>query len=289
MVPNGIIGVVHLPPLPGDPRWRGAPGAASAGFDEAEAWALRDAEALEEGGVAGLIVENFGSAPFYKGTPGDRVPPHQVAALARITRAIVARSALPVGVNCLRNDAPAAIGIAAAAGAAFVRVNVHAGAYVTDQGLIEGEAAHTLRYRAALGARVGILADVLVKHAAPLAPLGVADAVGDVLHRGLADAVVVTGAATGARVDVERLAEVARAAGSAPVLIGSGLTPALVDALAPLATGAIVGSWLKEGGRVERPVDRARVRALVAACAGRFRPCDGGAVVEGAEDEEASP
>lgn len=263
--PRGLIGVVHLQALPGDPR------NTSGSFDEAERAAMNDAEALARGGVDAIIIENFGSAPFSKGTEGHRIPPHQVAFLAIFARDCARLLGLPVGVNCLRNDAMSALGIAAAAGASFVRVNVHTGAYVTDQGLIEGEADRSLRYRASLGASgVRILADVLVKHAAPLAPLTVETAVHDCIDRGLADGVVVSGAATGAPVDVAVLREARAAAGSKPVLLGSGLTLARVDELVPLASGAIVGTSLKVGGQLHAPVDEGRVREMVAAVKGRF-------------------
>lgn len=262
--PRGLIGVVHVPPMPGDPRY------VSGGFEAVEAFARRDAEALAAGGVDAIIVENFGSAPFGKGDASSRVPPHQVALLSVLVRSLVSLG-IPIGVNCLRNDVISALGIAAATGASFVRVNVHTGSYVTDQGLIEGEAATSLRYRSALGANdVAILADVLVKHAAPLAPTNATDATHDTLLRGLADAVVVTGKATGAPVDRALLAEVSAAADGGAVLVGSGMTPTRVDELAPLCTGAIVGTWLKERGELARPVDAARVRELANALRGRF-------------------
>ena len=153
-----------------------------------------------------------------------------------------------------------------------MRVNIHCGAYVTDQGLIEGEADETLRYRQSLLARdVRILADVLVKHASPLAPLDARAATADCLHRGLADGVIVTGEATGAPPARSTLEAVRDAAKDAPVLIGSGVTPESARDLAPLADGAIIGTWLKHGGRVEAPVDPARVRDMAAALAGAFR------------------
>jgi len=261
---RGLIGVVHLKAMPGDPGYRGG------GFEAVERAALADAEALAAGGVDGIIVENFGSAPFVKGTEGHRLPPHQVAFLSIVVRECVRLYGRPIGVNCLRNDAMAALGIAAAAGASFVRVNVHTGAYVTDQGLIEGEADRSLRYRAALGGGVELAADILVKHATPLAPLGATDATHDCLDRGLADAVVVSGVATGAPVDAALLRQVRAAAGRRSVLLGSGLTPERVDELAPLATGAFVGTWLKVGGELSAPVDEVRVKQLVEAVRGRF-------------------
>jgi membrane complex biogenesis BtpA family protein len=263
---RGLVGVVHLPPVPGDPLHRG-----EGGFSAVEQRALADAGALAAGGVDALLLENFGSRPFPRGTADQPTPPHQVALLALLARTCAERFGLPVGVNCLRNDAAAALGIAAAVGADFVRVNVHTGAYVTDQGLLQGQAHHSLRYRRSLGAeRVAILADVLVKHAAPLMPLDPRQATRDCLERGLADGVIVTGPATGEPVSRELLRQVARAAEKRPVFIGSGLNPGRAADLAPLCDGAIVGTWLKHGGRVENPVDEARVRRLAEAVAGRW-------------------
>jgi len=255
--PRGLIGVIHLRPLPGDPLHDGS------GFSEVERAALDDAEALVRGGADGLILENFGSAPF----PKLRVPPHHVATLAILARECARRFPTAVGVNCLRNDARAAIAIAASAGASFVRVNVHVGVYATDQGLIEGDAYRTLRYRAALGASppsVHILADVLVKHAAPITPIDPHRATEDALDRGLADAVIVTGDATGAPIARATLEAVRAAARDRPVYLGSGVTPESARELGPLADGAIVGTWLKQGGDVRNPIDPARVAELAA-------------------------
>lgn len=265
-LPRGVLGVVHVPALPGDPGHSGT------GFADVERFAMADAEALAEGGVAAIVLENFGSAPFVKGTAGHRVPPHQAAALAILARACVTRFGLPIGVNCLRNDAVTALGIAAIAEASFVRVNVHSGAYVTDQGVIEGEAETSLRYRATLGpAKPAIVADVLVKHASPLAPLTMEQAVEECLHRAHANAVIVSGEATGAPVDAALLERARGAAGDQPVWLGSGLTPERAAVLCPHADAAIVGTWLKRNGRLEEPVDKVRVAELVATANPLFR------------------
>jgi membrane complex biogenesis BtpA family protein len=264
--PRGLVAVIHLPAMPGDPAHDGR------GSEAVIDHARRDADAIREGGIDALVIENFGSRPFPKGDARDPIPPHQVALLAIVAREL--RGAFSaIGINCLRNDVVSALGIAAATGADFVRVNVHVGAYVTDQGLIEGEAARSLRYRASLGAtsRIAICADVLVKHATPLAPLDPIRATEDTLDRGMADAVVVTGAATGAPADRATLEAVRRAAGDRPVLLGSGLAPDNAASLLALADGAIVGTWIKERGDVRAPVDRERVRRLVSSCAGLFR------------------
>ena len=248
-----FVGVVHLGALPS------AGGGPFAAVLEA---ALRDADALAQGGADGVVVENFGDAPFAKGTRDDPVPPDVPAALAVVAREVLVRSGLPVGVNCLRNDAIAALGAAAVAGARWVRVNVLAGAYVTDQGVIEGEAARVAAFRRRLQSTVVLLADLLVKHAVPLQPLDPATAAQDLAQRSGADAIVLSGARTGRPVDASLLRQVKQAVGTFPVWIGSGLHAGNAAELWPLCDGAIVGTALKQGGDVRQPVDVARVRRL---------------------------
>jgi uncharacterized protein len=253
-----LLGVVHLLPLPSSSR----------GAALADVWqrALADARAYAEGGADGVIVENFGDAPFHKGTAADPVPPDVPAALAVAATRIRAETGLPVGVNCLRNDALAALGAAVVAGARWIRVNVLAGAYVTDQGVIEGEAARLFAYRRRLRADVEVLADFLVKHASPLAPVDVAAGARDLAQRSGAHGLVLSGARTGEPVDEALLDRVRAAVGTFPVWIGSGLTAANAPVLWPRCDGAIVGTWCKRDGRVELPVDADRVRALRRAC-----------------------
>jgi membrane complex biogenesis BtpA family protein len=250
---NAVIGMVHVAALPGAPTYGGS---MQAIVDAA----LRDAHALRDGGCDAIAFENFGDRPFFK----DHVPPETVAALTRVIVEVVAEVKMPFGVNVLRNDAASAIAIAAATGAAFIRINVHTGAMLTDQGIIEGRAAETLRKRAALAPDVMIFADHMVKHATPMVPLDEVQAAKDLRHRGFADAVIVSGAETGAEPDRASFARVREALSDAPILIGSGLTEANAGTFAD-ADGAIVGTSIKIDGRVEAPVDPDRVKRLVAA------------------------
>src|SRR5262252_1791667 len=183
-----LIGVIHLAPLPESPRYGGDLAAVAAA-------AARDARALAEAGFDGIVVENFGDAPFVP----DRVSPVTVAAMTACALAVrAAAPGLPLCVNVLRNDAEAALAIAIAASAEMIRVNVHTGARVTDQGVIEGRAHVTLRERRALGAdRVALLCDVDVKHSAPLAARPIGEEAEELVGRGLCDAVLVTGSGTG--------------------------------------------------------------------------------------------
>lgn len=251
---GAILGVVHLRPLPGAPRFDGD-------LDEVLAAARADAEALVGGGVDGLVVENFGDAPFHPGA----VPPETVAAMTRAALAVAEATSRPLGVNVLRNDAHAALAVARATGARFIRVNVHVGAAWTDQGLIQGRAAETLRHRARFAPEVRVFADVAVKHAAPVASRPLADEARECLERGLADAVILTGPATGAGADLDVLRALRRALPEAPIVVGSGVTASTVAEVLAVADAAIVGTWIKHEGRVTNPVDPARVAELVRA------------------------
>lgn len=250
-----VIGVCHVPPLPGSPRFGGS-------VARLRAWVQRDAAALVEGGVHGLIVENFGDVPFFP----RRVPAHVVAHMTIIAADLKRETGLPVGVNVLRNDGRSALAVAHAAGADFIRVNVLSHARVADQGVLEAIAHDLLRERAALdAAHIRIWADVNVKESTPLGqPLSIADEVADTLQRGLADAVIVSGANTGSGADLVQLQFAFAAAGAAPVFVGSGISAENVSAYLPYADGFIVGTSLKTDGVVGNPVDVARVRRLMA-------------------------
>lgn len=253
-----VIGMVHLPALPGAPRYGGA-------LDAVIDAALLDARALEDGGVAALIIENFGDVPFHK----ERVPAITVAAMTRVVSEVARATRLPFGINCLRNDGEAALAIACATGASFIRVNVFAGAVLTDQGVIEGRAADLLRLRAHLAVDVAIVADVQVKHAAPLVARPIEREIDDTLVRALADGVIVSGEATGAPAEHALVARARAAAGSAPLWIGSGVSAESVHSFVGVADAVIVGTALKRDGDVLAPVDVARVRALVARASDR--------------------
>ncbi len=251
---KALLGVVHLDALPGSPRHR------RGSLADIVSNARRDAETILEAGFDGYVLENFGDVPFFK----DEVPPQTVATMTRITCELP-RDAFVV-VNVLRNDARAAISIAAAAGLAAVRINVHCGAMITDQGLVEGRAAETLRLRNELGEQVAILADVAVKHAHPVGPgFSLTETARETAYRGLADALIVTGPATGASVAEDDLVEARRAVPNRPILIGSGASANNIAQILLVADGAIVGTAIKEDGDVRKPVDPKRAREFVEA------------------------
>jgi membrane complex biogenesis BtpA family protein len=221
---------------------------------------LRDAVALEEGGADGLIVENFWDTPFTRG----RVEAVTVAAMTRCVQEIRRETDLPIGVNVLRNDGLSALSIAEVTGASFIRVNVLSSAMVTDQGIVEGCAYELSRLRSALQTDVFIFADVLVKHAYPLADIDIVSVARDTALRGGADALVVSGTETGAPLKSDDVSRLREALPDTPLASGSGVTVENVEQFLPALDILIIGTWFKKDGDVRNAVDSKRVARMVA-------------------------
>ena len=257
-----LIGMVHLGPTPGSPQYHRT---------TATEWrnrALADVVSLQDAGFDAVLIENYRDAPFFAG----RVPAETVAAMAHhagLAVDVTDPSAVAVGVNVLRNDGESALAIAAAINARFVRVNVLQGAYVTDQGVIEGRAADVLRARERLAPDVRIFADLRVKHAGPLVERPLEEEARELVERAGADAVIVSGAGTGLPVDPAELATVRGAIGAHPLLVGSGATADTIAALLEHADGVIVGTAIKRDGVTTAPVDAERAKAFVRAARSR--------------------
>jgi membrane complex biogenesis BtpA family protein len=252
-----LIGNIHVLPLPGTPRDKGAMMA------EIVERAVRDALAYRDGGMDGVLVENHGDIPFLR---PDEIGPEVIAAMTAVALAVAGATGLPLGINMLANYPMGALAVARASGARFVRVNQFANAYVANEGLLNGEAGRILRYRRQIGAEdVAIFADVHVKHGghAIVGDRSVAEQARDVEFFD-ADVAIATGNRTGDSILDEEIAAI-REGTTLPVIGGSGLTAENVSAILPRLDGAIVGSSLKAGGHWSGEVERTRVEALVEA------------------------
>ncbi len=213
---------------------------------------------LAQRGADGIIVENFGDAPFRIG----RVDPETVSAMTLAVQRVRQAVDLPVGINMLRNDARSAMSVAAVTGAAFIRVNVHYGVMAADEGLVQGEAFETLRQRRALAVDVKILADVLVKHAVPLGPADLGLMARETSYRGLADGLIVSGPVTGMPASADDVTEARKAVPEAFILVGSGVDESNAASLLAQADGAIIGTGLKRDRVITNPIDPERVKRM---------------------------
>lgn len=252
---KALLGMIHCPSFPGAPRYK------DASVDSIYDACMRDADALINGGLDGLVIENHGDIPFSK--PEDIG--HETAAfMSVVTDRIKAATGVPLGINVLANAPIPALAIALAGGASFIRVNQWANAYVANEGFMEGRAGEALRYRSLLRAEhIKVFADSHVKHGAHAIT---ADRTIPEQTRDLAffdaDVVIATGQRTGNAATIEEIDEV-RSATDLPLMVGSGVNTGNIVEILARTNGVIVASSLKEGGVWWNPVDPQRVKAFM--------------------------
>jgi membrane complex biogenesis BtpA family protein len=243
-----VIGVLHLLPLPGAPRYSGA------SVSEIARQAVAESVDLAEGGVDGIIIENFRDNPFLK-----RVGPETIAAMTRVSVEISKAVSLPLGLCVLQSDGLGAIAIAKAVGAAFIRVPYFSETYVVDAGLMDSIAGSLQRFRVSLGCTAKVFADVHIKHGYPLAQRDIGASARDAIERCSADAVIVTGLRTGGETDLEDVKRVRKALPDANLIVGSGVSLENVGRYLEYVSGIILSTSLKREGRTENVVDPGRV------------------------------
>lgn len=255
--PKPVVAMIHVGALPGTPASR-------SGVEELAAEAAREAALYRDCGVDGIGIENMHDVPYLRGGVGPEI----TAAMTVLALAVRAASGLPCGIQILAGANHEALAVAHAAGLDWVRVEGFAFAHVADEGIIESSAASLLRFRRHIGAeRVQVWADVKKKHAshAITADVGVGEtaAAAEFMR---ADAVIVTGPATGECPTEDDVAEVRGRCG-VPLYLGSGVTAENLPRYFAGADGFIVGSAFKEDGRWSAGVDPGRVEAFMEAYA----------------------
>jgi membrane complex biogenesis BtpA family protein len=230
-----LIGVIHLPPLPGSYKYSG-------NFEEIIDFAINEAKKIEEGGFDALILENFYDNPFRK-----RVRRETSIAMGIIAREVKKSVSIKVGINLLRNSTYDSVVIAGLTGD-FVRVNALCETISSPEGIIEPTAVEAFEAMFYLKKKITILADIFVKHASPLHQRNIKDVVLDCIERNGADYLIVTGSRTGEEVDLKLLKEVKNYS-PVPVCIGSGITSENISKY--MADCFIIGTYLKDNnGRI---------------------------------------
>ena len=249
--------MIHVGALPGTPRHR-------LPMREIVAEACREARLYLESGVQALMIENMHDVPYLRGGVGPEI----VAGMACVAQAVRAEVAFPLGLQILAAADREALAVAHAASFDFIRVECFSFAHIADEGLMQSNAAELLRYRRAIGAgTIQIWADIKKKHAshALTSDLGLSDVAAAAEFMG-ADAIIVTGTATGKPPLASDVAIAGQGCGL-PVYVGSGVNPGNAAGFLQAASGLIVGSDCKRGGRWSNSVDPERVKRLLDAIA----------------------
>lgn len=247
-----LIGMVHLPPLPGR-RFR------HVDIDRLVEYAIWEAGKLRDAGFKAVLLENYNDAPYHV-VVND---PLTLSTMALVVREVSrAYPDLVVGVNLLRNSTAQTIALASAAGARFVRVNAYCEPRTSMEGLLSPAAAEIEDLRWQLPHMVMVFADVDVKHSQPLGRYNLEEVVKDCITRGRPDAIIATSSSTGEAPEPGYVASIKRFAQPKPVLVGSGITVENIEAYWAVADGFIVGTSIKLNGKTTNPVDERRARSL---------------------------
>ncbi|RCX20014.1 hypothetical protein DFR58_10283 [Anaerobacterium chartisolvens] len=251
-----VIGMVHCLPLPGTPGFCGD-------MKKITEQAVNDALVLEESGIDAIIIENMGDGPF-----GIVMDTEQSCALAAISAIVAQKVKIPVGIDAAMNDYKTSLSIAKAIGGAFVRIPVFVDTVEFFGGIITPCARQAMILRKNLNAEnVKILADIQVKHTHMLLPhVAIEDSAKAAESCG-ADAIIVTGTHIGVETPIEIIQRV-RKVTKIPLIAGSGVNTANIRQQLSIADGAIVGSSLKEAGRIENPVSTKLAKELINALKG---------------------
>ena len=246
-----IIGMVHCLPLPGTLNYGGD-------MDKIYEQAIADAKALEEGGATALIVENQHDVP----TPIE-LSHEQLAALAAVASRVKEVVSIPIGIDAAFCDWKASLAIAVAVKADFIRLAVYVDQVMMASGEVKPCCYEAVRYRKQLGAEnILFLCDAQVKHSYMVVDSIPVTASAKMAEENGADAIIVTGTTTGEAAPIEIIKEVRKTV-KIPLLVGSGFSEANAQEQLPFVDGAIVGSSIKEDGIITKPVDVARVKALM--------------------------
>lgn len=243
-----IIGMLHLKPLPGSAIYDGE------GLDKIIDAAIRDSENLLMGGVNALQIENYGDCSYFV----NKAAHETIAAMSIIGYEIRKKfSKIPMGV-CLLADPEASIAVAHCIKAQFVRATFFTEAGVDVGGLVLRTPHEILRYRKFLDHSIKILADVHIKHSAPLGVRPIEESAYDAAYF-LADAVIISGKHTGKETSLEEVRKVKEVLQEFPVFVGSGVNKRNVKELFRYADGAVVGTSFKLSSLPNEPVCYERV------------------------------
>lgn len=246
-----ITSVIGFRPLPGTYGYKGE------SLDLIADAALYDAKHLVENGIDAFMIQNVNDLPVRERCGHDTVA--YMAVLGERIRREFPQAVL--GVNVLKNDAPAALSVAHAIGAKFIRLKVYVGAMVGAEGLVQGCAHEVQELRRKLGAwDVAIYADVYDRTGIPLVNMSLEDMAHEAVWFGKADGLVITGRSVAESLDwaarVKKRVKV-------PVWCGGGATAENIKQLLEVYDGVQVSSSLRTNGWVDSPIDPAAVRRFV--------------------------
>lgn len=252
-VDKPIIAMAHLPAMPGTPHYD-----SKRDVDGIVESVRRDIGHLLQAGVNAILFCNEDDRPY-----SFNVGFEAVAVMTRVITEVRPPD-LPFGVDFLW-DGKAALAVAKATGAAFIR-EVVTGVYESDMGLWAPDAAELYRYRKMIDAEnVRVFANISPEFASPLGTRSIYERARSAAVSSLVDAILIAGPMAGAEPDLSLLVQAKEALnGRTPLVLNTGANVDNIVRFLAYADAAIVGSSLKVDGQTWNPVDPQRAQTFMA-------------------------
>ncbi len=247
-----IIGMVGLNTMPGSYNYKGE------NLTNIREDAVEDAKKLDNAGMDGIMIQNVNDLPMK-----EKVEPEKIAYMSSIATSIketVSENCL-IGVSVLKNDGEAAVAIAEAIDADFIRLKVYVGAMISFSGVEEGCVNRVLDKMQKLNSNFDIWADVHDRTGVPLGGVKLEQSVKQAFDKGMADVVMITG--KNFDQSKERIKNLQDKFSDKYIFIGGGTNPENINTALKYADGAIVGSFLKTNGLITNNVDSRRVKEFM--------------------------
>jgi hypothetical protein len=247
-----IIAMCHLNALPGDPYYD-----ARSGMQDVIAWARKDLNALQNGGVDAVMFSNEFSLPYL-----TKVETVTTAAMARVIGELMPEIRIPFGVNVLW-DPSASLDLAVSVGAKFVR-EIFSGVYASDFGLWDTNCGAVIRHQRQISAQdVKLLFNIVPEAAKYVGNRDIVEIARSTVFNHRPDALCVSGLTAGAETDAQTLKLVKEAVPQTIIFANTGVRPDNVAEQLSIADGAVVGTTFKKDGVFENHVDQERVKTFM--------------------------
>lgn len=245
-----VIGMIHLPGLLGKADYPG--------FDKLLDATKRDLEALQEGEIDAIMLENDNDKPYsvFIDTP-------EAISMAILMERVKSYISIPFGYTLLLNDWKAALSLAVLTDASFIRLDTFVDKVqrVDDEIIIDPDTNAINEFKKKVSAeKVEIYTDVHVKHTKMLDETKTIEQSIDDAIKHESDGIVISGNWTGDEPNLEELKKsYTHINNRVATIVGSGFSEKNAEQLMKYSDKVIVGSSIKTG----TDVDQAKVRELM--------------------------
>lgn len=244
-----IIGMVHVPALPGSYQYD-----AAKGMRAIREKARKDALIMQEHGVDGVMFCNEYDRPYT-----FKIHPTSIAAMTDCISRVAEELTIPYGVNMLW-DPIATVSVANAVDAHFVR-EVFTGVYASDMGLWQPDIHEVRKILRDVGNdKLELFANIVPEFCGSLDVRPLKAVARSVVTSSLFNVLLISGLTAGMEADLDIICEVKSVVPEAAVLVNTGVRINTVEKYLSVADGGIVGTYFKKDGITWNDADPERVK-----------------------------